>query len=94
MSSRFGLIPMLVSIEDVKKGDEFTVNYGYHFASGPLWYKKLMKKYAEDNIHTWQHDSDFHRQAENINLLSWNEDSEFVSFRPNAIKSIIREWSR
>ena len=81
MPNRFGLINMLVSTEDIPKGNEFTVSYGYHFASAPLWYKKLMKKYMEDNPHTWQLDDNLIKQSEHIDVLNWNETSEFVSFK-------------
>ena len=70
---------MLVSKEDIPMGNEFTVNYQYPFASGPLWYKLLMKTYIEDNTEKWYSDSNLVKLSGNINVLNWNETSEFVS---------------
>ena len=79
--NRFGLTQMLVSKENIPKGTEFTVNYGYPFASGPLWYKVLMKRSIEDNQTTWQFDENLVKLSENVDVLHWNKTSEFVSLR-------------
>ena len=73
---------MLVSLEDIPRGNEFTVNYGYPFASGPVWYKLLMKKYMIDNLNAWQADETLVKLSNNVNVLNWNETSEFVSVHP------------
>ena len=40
---RFGLVVALKTTRDVKKGEEFLVNYGYHYNIGPKWYKELFR---------------------------------------------------
>ena len=46
---RFGLVVALKTIKDVKKGEEFLVNYQYPYKMGPKWYKKLFKASAKKN---------------------------------------------
>ena len=75
---------MLVSKEDIPSGNEFTVNYGYPFSSGPLWYKLYMKAYMKENSEKWQSDKNLLKLSGNVNVLNWNETSEFVSMNlPN-----------
>ena len=46
---RFGLVVALKTLKDVKKGEEFLVNYQYPYKMGPKWYKKLFKASAKNN---------------------------------------------
>ena len=63
---------MLVSKEDIPKGSEFTVNYGYPFATAPLWYKKLVKQYVANHNSSWKADKAALNLSENVDILSWN----------------------
>ena len=72
---------MLVTKEDIPANTEFTVNYGYPFASGPLWYKILMKKHLEEKQSNWQSDVHLLGLVDNVNVFHWNISSEFVSLR-------------
>ena len=71
---------MLVSKETIPQGNEMTVNYGYPFASGPLWYKLLMKKTVQENPSQWYADPTLWKLSNNVNILKWNISNEFVSF--------------
>jgi len=41
-SARFGLVMALKTLRDVKKGEEFLVDYQYTYNQGPKWYKELL----------------------------------------------------
>ena len=71
---------MLVSREEIQKGTELTVNYGYPFTSGPLWYKLLMKKTIEENPSQWFADPNLSKLSMDVNILRWNISNEYVSF--------------
>ena len=71
---------MLVSKENIPQGDEITVNYGYPFACGPLWYKILMKKTMLENPSQWYADPKLWKLSKNVNILKWNISNEFVLF--------------
>ena len=71
---------MLVSKGTIPQGNEITVNYGYPFASGPLWYKLLMKKTVQENSSQWYADPTLWKLTNNVNILQWNISNEFVSF--------------
>ena len=76
---RFGLIQMIVSTEEIPKGNEITVNYGYPFASGPLWYKLLMKKSIQKNPRLWRSDPNLYKLFENVNIFKWNLTNQYIS---------------
>ena len=73
------MIQMIVSTEEIPKGNEITVNYGYPFASGPLWYKLLMKKSIQKNPRLWRSDPNLYKLFENVNIFKWNETNEYIS---------------
>ena len=79
---------MLVSKEDIPSGNEFTVNYEYPFPSGPLWYKLLLKTYMEENVDKWQSDRNLKKLSGNVNVLNWNETSEFVSLNFSNLETL------
>ena len=70
---------MLVSKRDILKGEELTVNYNYPFASAPLWYKRILKQHIEENLKEWKSDINTPSSRNAINIMNWNETSEFVS---------------
>ena len=79
---------MLVSKRDILKGEELTVNYNYPFASAPLWYKRILKQYIEENHLKWNSDINLHLSSNAINVMNWNETSEFVSLYLSKSKNL------
>ena len=46
---RFGLIRALSSLEDIKAGEEITVNYNLGLSKGPEWYKLLWLRHVTED---------------------------------------------
>ena len=79
---------MLESKRDILKGEELTVNYNYPFASAPLWYKRMLKQHMEENPNKWNSDINLHSSSNAINVMNWNETSEFVSLYLSRSKNL------
>jgi len=44
---RFGLIRCIATIDNIKAGEEITINYGYNLAFAPTWYKVAWAKHQK-----------------------------------------------
>ena len=70
---------MLVSKENIPRGNEITVNYAYPFASGPVWYKLLMKRSIDENSDIWNSDPTLSELSESLKLYQGNITAQYIS---------------
>ena len=78
---------MLVSTENIPRGNEITVNYGYSFASGPLWYKFLMKRSLDENPEIWSSHPTLLKLSESLKKFKWNTTNQYVSLSLSNIRA-------
>ena len=77
---------MLVSKDDIPRGNEITVNYGYPFATGPVWYKLLMKRSIDENSEIWNSDPTLSELSKSLKLYQGNITAQYVTLSLSNMK--------